>query len=281
MLTCVLMAAGPAAGVSPVIIDYPPENALFPSDVFAPTFLWRDPESSAAVWRIEVTFAGRSARKQNLSVVSQGEKPPLGAIDENCTKAEVVTPEPEPGQAGQHSWRPPDDVWKKIKRYSTGAAATLTITGFLDPALGQPVSRAGLHIRTSSDPVGAPVFFRDHFRAARRKGRHHATTGRRHPPHRVAAALGQRAAQPAHDAAKSVRRGCLRIRLQVGREDILRGLRNRRPLHRLISDLHQLVEVWAEADCGVVDLVSRVWIGKRTGQIISMFAPYYGINELR
>ena len=161
MLTCVLMAAGPAAGVSPVIIDYPPENALFPSDVFAPTFLWRDPESSAAVWRIEVTFAGRSARKQNLSVVSQGEKPPLGAIDENCTKAEVVTPEPEPGQAGQHSWRPPDDVWKKIKRYSTGAAATLTITGFLDPALGQPVSRAGLHIRTSSDPVGAPVFFRD------------------------------------------------------------------------------------------------------------------------
>ena len=48
----VLAAAPPA----PIAIDYPENGSVFPPEITAPTFLWRDPAAGARLWRIEVTF---------------------------------------------------------------------------------------------------------------------------------------------------------------------------------------------------------------------------------
>ncbi len=56
-----LYASGPAPSVSAIIVDYPSEGSLFPPDIIAPTFQWRDAETAATSWRIDVTFADRYA----------------------------------------------------------------------------------------------------------------------------------------------------------------------------------------------------------------------------
>ncbi len=51
-------------------------------------------------------------------------------------------------------------TWQAIKRHSVASAATVTITGFRARP-DQAVSRGKVAIRTSKDPVGAPIFYRD------------------------------------------------------------------------------------------------------------------------
>ena len=56
-------AAHAAAAVSSrVTIDYPEEGSIFPPEIAAPTFLWRDAADKARAWLIEVTFADGAAR---------------------------------------------------------------------------------------------------------------------------------------------------------------------------------------------------------------------------
>jgi len=71
------------------------------------------------------------------------------------------------------TWKPDEDTWAKIKRLSVKSPATITITGFADDDSKSPVSGGSTTISTSSDPVGAPVFYRDvpvMFVAAKEKG---------------------------------------------------------------------------------------------------------------
>ncbi|MGA3027879.1 MAG: hypothetical protein ABSF98_24250, partial [Bryobacteraceae bacterium] len=42
-----LAAERPAA----ITVDYPAEGSIFPPDISAPTFLWRDANPNAAGWR--------------------------------------------------------------------------------------------------------------------------------------------------------------------------------------------------------------------------------------
>ena len=44
-----------------VTIDYPAEGSIFPPEITAPTFLWRDAAESAQPWRIDVDFGDGSA----------------------------------------------------------------------------------------------------------------------------------------------------------------------------------------------------------------------------
>jgi hypothetical protein len=52
-------------------------------------------------------------------------------------------------------------VWAAIKTRSSGHAASVVITGFGDAKATGPVSRGQVAIQTSTDPVGAPLFYRD------------------------------------------------------------------------------------------------------------------------
>jgi tetratricopeptide (TPR) repeat protein len=150
--------AAAAATPAGIIIDYPQPGAIFPPDIAPPTFLWRDADPRASIWRIEITFEDH-ARK--IQVKSRGERMPIGEIDERCAKAGAVAPTLTPLEAEAHAWKPDAATWTTIKQHSVKRAATIAITGFEAEELAQPVSRGAARIETSSDPVGAPIFYRD------------------------------------------------------------------------------------------------------------------------
>ena len=148
-------SSAPAAAIT---IDYPAAGALFPSEITPPVFLWRDTSPTARVWVIDVSFRDHSHR---IQAKSRGEKRPIGEIDERCAKAGAVPPELPPNEEAGHSWTPDAETWATIKKHSLKRPASVIITGFADEAAAQPVSRGEVSIQTSTDPVGAPLFFRD------------------------------------------------------------------------------------------------------------------------
>ena len=44
-------------GTVPIVIDYPADESVFPPDMAAPTFLWRDPAPGAISWQIDVSVS--------------------------------------------------------------------------------------------------------------------------------------------------------------------------------------------------------------------------------
>jgi tetratricopeptide (TPR) repeat protein len=141
-----------------ITIDYPAEGAIFPPEITPPVFLWRDEDDTARLWIIDVSFGDRS---HGIQAKSRGEKRPIGEIDERCAKAGAVAPELAPNELAGHSWTPDAETWATIKRHSVKRPATVTIIGFSDDEATHPVSRGEVSIQTSTDPVGAPIFFRD------------------------------------------------------------------------------------------------------------------------
>lgn len=149
-LTVVLVAV-PFAIAPGLTIDYPPEGALFPPDIAAPTLLWRD-TSKATAWRIEISFASGAPP---LRLTSTGPRLRLGDIDEDCISTTNELPKADPQQ---RAWKPSAAAWELIKRQSKTAPATITLAGIGE---GRAVSKAAVRIQTSEDPVGAPIFYRD------------------------------------------------------------------------------------------------------------------------
>jgi tetratricopeptide (TPR) repeat protein len=146
-----LMLCPALFGVPPgLTIDYPSDASLFPPDIAAPTFLWRD-ESPATAWRISIQFTGAAP----LSYLSDGPRVRLGPIDQDCISTTNRLPTVDPRQ---RSWKPGTSTWALIKTRSQSAPATITFTGL---AAGAAVSKASIHIQTSTHPVGAPIFYRD------------------------------------------------------------------------------------------------------------------------
>ena len=85
----------------------------------------------------------------------------VGQIDPRCVSSTNAPPALTAEQAAARTWRPDAETWREIKQRSRRAPATLRITGYLDGSPRQAVSRGQVTIRTSSDPVGAPIFYRD------------------------------------------------------------------------------------------------------------------------
>ena len=167
-----LCAAATARGpLATVAIDYPADGSIFPPEITAPTFLWRDPSHDATLWQIEVSFAGGSTP---IRATSQGERMRIGRIDPDCISKSNKLPELTPLQAAAHTWTPSAAVWAAIKLHSVSGPATISITGLAAPRAkaaeaGNPakagnlvaVSHGSVTFRTSRDPVGAPIFYRD------------------------------------------------------------------------------------------------------------------------
>jgi len=137
-----------------ITIDYPLENSIFPPEITPPKFLWRDPAPSADHWVIQVTFADQS---KPLHIETPGPFLKMGYLDPQAGPGIQLTPE----QATTHTWRPDAATWSLIKQHSVKAPATITITGYADASANPPASTATVHISTSTDPVAAPVFYRD------------------------------------------------------------------------------------------------------------------------
>jgi hypothetical protein len=151
-------AAPESAELAAVTVDYPEEGSIFPPDFSAPTFLWRDAAPAAKAWLIEIAFADGSAA---LRVKAPGERMRVGEIDPRCVSPSNELPQLTPQQAASLSWMPDAATWAAIQKHSVGHPAKITITGFRDKAHRKAVSRGGVAIQTSPDPVGAPIFYRD------------------------------------------------------------------------------------------------------------------------
>ncbi|MBZ5516138.1 MAG: hypothetical protein LAN62_15075, partial [Acidobacteriia bacterium] len=141
-----------------ITIDYPADGSIFPPEITPPLFIWRDSGEGTTAWLVNVSFSDGSA---DLQVKSHGERLPVGEIDPRCVAESNKLPELTPEQAAAWSWRPDIATWETIEKHSVEHPATVTITGFRDDKATQAISRGQCTIKTSKDPVGAPIFYRD------------------------------------------------------------------------------------------------------------------------
>ncbi len=111
--------------VGQIAIVDPLDGAVFPPEIAAPTFRWKDDNPRCDSWRIEFRFHDG----QTLDFLA-------------TTK----------------QWTPPVDSWETIKRRSREEQAVVTVLG---ESQGQVLAKASLSIRTSPDEVGAPIFYRE------------------------------------------------------------------------------------------------------------------------
>jgi Flp pilus assembly protein TadD len=156
LLASGLYAGGRAPAASAISVDYPSEGSMFPPDIIAPTFQWRDPEPSTTAWRIDIRFCDRS---HGIQLWSQGERMRLGELDSSLVG--YVPPTLTAEQEAAHIWKPDANTWAEIKKHSVKGPAAVTITGFRTENGTEAVSRGQVNIQTSKDPVGAPIFYRD------------------------------------------------------------------------------------------------------------------------
>ncbi len=156
--TSARMATASAASLplQTVVVDYPEDGAVFPPEITAPTFLWRDSISVAKRWKIRVEFQQRG---RPIEVTSDGPGVRIGEIDPLCVSPSNELPTLTPEQAAAHTWKPDANTWSSIKKLSSTKPAMVVITG-LDEA-GREVSRGSVDLSTSRDPVAAPIFYRD------------------------------------------------------------------------------------------------------------------------
>ena len=154
------VAGSPAGATAAITVDYPQAGSIFPPELPAPTFLWRDPAGKEVQWwRVDIEFSGSHAAP--IQVKTKGEGMRIGEIDPCCLSETNEPPKLTPEQAAAHTWKPDKATWEAIKKQSVKKPALVTIAGFRDEGLAEPVSRGSVSISTSKDPVGAPVFYRD------------------------------------------------------------------------------------------------------------------------
>ncbi len=114
---------------SGLTINYPFNETLFPPEIIAPTFRWKDESSGSDTWLIIIKFRDKKDRMNFLS----------------------RSPE----------WTPSDEQWEMIKHRSLEKNAKVTVLGVNQADSKNILSGGGILIRTSEDEVGAPLFYRD------------------------------------------------------------------------------------------------------------------------
>jgi tetratricopeptide (TPR) repeat protein len=149
---CAAFGRVPAAAI---VIDYPEDGSIFPPEMTAPTFLYRDGGCDASSWTVDISFGDGSPV---IRTSTRGEPIRVGPIDPECVSSTNEIPKLTPEQAAAHTWTPDGPLWDQIKQHSRAAPATVTISA---PGPAGERSRGSLRIWTSRDPVGAPIFYRD------------------------------------------------------------------------------------------------------------------------
>jgi Flp pilus assembly protein TadD len=117
----------PAGSSGQLEIKYPLDESLFPPEIVAPTFVWNDATEGVEGWKVLLRFDGE------------------GDV------LRFATTEP--------SWRPSEADWAEIKRRSTERDAEVAIVGV--GRRDAVASAATVRFRTSTDPVGDSIFYRE------------------------------------------------------------------------------------------------------------------------
>ncbi len=110
-------------------IVYPQDETLFPPELPPPLFRWKEDASPSSRWLVSIEFANDPERIDSF----------------------VEQPE----------WQPAVSLWERIQKRSIEKRATVTIVGISGGTPVQVVSVGRVAISTSSDAVGAPLFYRE------------------------------------------------------------------------------------------------------------------------
>jgi len=110
-------------------ITYPLDETIFPPEIVAPTFVWEDATAGADRWYV---------------VVRDGSGSEL---------ARDTVDEPR--------WRPSEEHWKQIKQASVERDAEVLVAGVSRAQPATIESSARVRVRTSTDPVGDSLFYRE------------------------------------------------------------------------------------------------------------------------
>lgn len=123
----------------PLRVTYPQDGTIFPPEIVAPTFTWAGGGGDASRFEVVVRddAGGEIAREQ---------------VD-------------------ARRWRPSEDLWKRVKERSIERDAIVTVApagdasrsagGIAGVAHADSTTPASVRIRTSKDPVGDSLFYRE------------------------------------------------------------------------------------------------------------------------
>jgi len=125
----VLESLAQATEPARLAIEYPLDGTLFPPELSAPAFRWKDENGRSDLWLVTIEFSDGRGRINRF--------------------------------AQQPEWRPETAVWEDIKSRSLVNPATVTVIGVNRQAPSRALSAGRVTIQTSSDKVGAPLFYRE------------------------------------------------------------------------------------------------------------------------
>jgi tetratricopeptide (TPR) repeat protein len=130
VLVALFVWPGLPRGEGELSIVYPFDGSVFPPEIIPPVVWWEDADPDAESWRVVVRFEGGAA--------------PIEALVDTT------------------AWTPDASAWELIKRGSVEQPAVLTVSraGGL-PLLGRGSPSDRVALRTATDSVGAPIFYRD------------------------------------------------------------------------------------------------------------------------
>lgn len=151
-----LLAETSGDRLAAIVVDYPLSGSIFPPEIVAPTFLWHEPDKSSKSWLIRVSF--RSSPR-HIYCLTRGERS-ASEIDPRAVTETNVFRESD-YQASAKGWTPDERVWAVIKQHSTESDAVVTVYGVREAGARRLASRGSVTLRTSKDPVGSPIFYRD------------------------------------------------------------------------------------------------------------------------
>jgi tetratricopeptide (TPR) repeat protein len=110
-------------------IRYPLDGTLFPQEIVPPTFHWKDDNSKSNMWLVSFKF------------------------QDNNAPMNVITRKSE--------WIPEKQQWETIKKRSLENETWVTILGIGRRLTTSILSAGRISIKTSKDPVDAPIFYRE------------------------------------------------------------------------------------------------------------------------
>jgi tetratricopeptide (TPR) repeat protein len=123
----VFAAPSPSPRLAEATITYPLDGTVFPPEIIPPTVRWTD-NSGADTWTVSVHYG-------------------------NGEESRSTVPRP--------NWKPETRLWEEMKRRSVAADTTIKVAGYRRSEPKQLLSQGQTHFRTSSDAVGAPIFYRE------------------------------------------------------------------------------------------------------------------------
>jgi len=121
------------ADLSRLTTDYPSDGTLFPPEIVPPTFRWKD-DNPARLPKCDTYL---------ITMKFQDDRGRLNFLTHS------------------RQWTPWPKQWEEIKKRSLEKQAQVTILGLNHSNLQRILSGVRISIKTSKDPVGAPLFYRE------------------------------------------------------------------------------------------------------------------------